>query len=426
MKATVEGRAMSPQERPGAGACPDAASAATARAGYDLLLTGGRLLDPGSGVDGRRDIGIAGGRIVAVAERLDPAAAAELRDVAGTIVIPGMIDLHTHIYHAATAYGVEADRIARRSAVTTMVDAGSAGAGTFAGFRAFIAAHATCRTLAYLNISYPGIFAFDEGMMVGEAALAPLLSVGHCVAVAEANRDLVVGIKVRLGKGTSGELGLLALDRALEAAGRLDLPVMTHIGKPPPDYEEILARLRPGDVLTHCFRPAPNAPVDAQGALLPAVARARARGILFDIGHGMGALGFASAEGALAAGFAPDIISSDVHSLSVDGPAFDLLHTMSKLMMCGIPLADAVAMVTEAPARALRRPDLGRVVPGAVADLSLLDQVEADYPFVDVAGVRREGRSLLRPRGMVRAGIFSAPDPRPWEAAHYKQETETR
>ena len=388
---------------------------------YDLLLKGGRVVDPRNRVDGRRDVAIRDGLVAAVAEALDPTDAVVVQDVSGTIVTPGMIDLHTHIYHAATSYGVEPDPIARRSAVTTMVDAGSAGAGNFAGFRSFVADRSQCRALAYINISYPGIFAFDRDLMFGEASVDGLLSVDRCVAVAEENRDIVVGVKVRLGGGTSGEIGLLALERALPAAGRLGLPLMTHIGRPPPSYEEILERLRPGDVLTHCFRPAPNAPVDGHGALLPAVAKARERGILFDIGHGMGAFGFASAEAALADGFAPDIISSDVHMMSVDGPAFDLLHTMSKMMTCGVALVDAVAMVTDAPARAMGRSDLGHLAPGAVADISLIDKVEANFPFVDVAGVRREGAYLLRPRGLVRAGVPVAPDPRPWESAYYRQ-----
>jgi dihydroorotase len=230
-------------------------------------------------------------------------------------------------------------------------------------------------------------------------------------------------VKVRLGPGTSGSIGLLALERALDAANRLGLPLMTHIGKPPPSYDEILERLRPGDILTHCFRPAPNAAVGADGHVLPALRKARDNGILFDIGHGMGAFGFASAEAAIGDGFAPDIISSDVHMLCVDGPAFDLLHTMSKLVTCGVPLAAAIGMVTDAPARAIGRPELGHLAPGAPADITLLDRVEADYPFVDVTGVRREGASLLRPRGLYLGGQFIQPPPRPWEAAHYRDGT---
>ncbi len=382
---------------------------------YDLLLTGGRLVDPRNGIDATCDIGLRDGKVVAVAPALNPAQTARVRALGGAIVVPGLIDLHTHIYHKATSYGVDPDMVAMRSLVTTMVDAGSAGAGNFAGLRDYVMAGARTRVLAYLNISFPGIFAFDRGMMVGEAANLALLSVEHCRAVAAQHPDTVVGIKVRLGGAVSGDVGLLALDRAIEAAQALDLPVMTHIGKPTPSYGEILARLRPGDILTHCFRPAPNAPVDAHGQVLPALREARGRGVLFDIGHGMGAFGFASADAALADGFAPDIISSDVHSLSVNGPAYDLLHTMSKLLNCGVRLADVLRMATDAPARALRRLDLGHLAPGAPADLSVLRVAEVALPFVDALGVRRDGVRLLRPVGLLRAGAWSDAVARMWE-----------
>lgn len=388
---------------------------------HDLLLTGGRLIDPRNGIDAVRDIAIRDGRIVAVEPHIRPETALSVHELKGAIVVPGLIDLHTHVYHSATSYGVDPDAIGLRSGVTTMVDAGSAGAGTFAGFRRFVIECSQSRILAFLNISFPGIFAFDRHVMFGEAGHSELLSVDRCVAVAEQNRDLIVGIKVRLGAGTSGEIGMEALEKAILAAEHLDVPVMTHIGKPPPSYEQILSRLRRGDVLTHCFRPAPNAPVDDGGRVLPALIEARQRGVLFDIGHGMGAFGFASAEAAIAQGFLPDIVSSDVHMLSVNGPAFDLLHTMSKLVTCGVSLSEAIALVTDRPARAMRRPDLGHLSPGAPADITVIEAVEARFPFVDVSGVEREGSTLLRPRGLFRAGKFFDPPPRPWEAAHYRK-----
>ena len=387
---------------------------------YDLLLAGGHVIDPRNGIDGPQDVAISAGRIAAVGKGLDRDVAKQVRDMSGLMVVPGLIDIHTHIYHKATTYGVDSDSVATRSAVTTMVDAGSAGAGNFAGLRDFIIRPSRFRLLAYLNISYPGIFAFDRDFAIGEATIRELLSVDQCVEVAAANRDIILGVKVRLGSNTSGAIGLEALDRAIMAAERLGLPVMSHIGKPPPFYSEILARLRPGDILTHCYRPAPNAPVDDMGAVLPALFEARARGVLFDIGHGMGAFGFKSAEQALADGFAPDIISSDVHALSVAGPAYDLLHTMSKLLNCGVSLADAIAMATDAPARAMRRLDLGHLSVGAVADISLIERIDAKFPFVDVVGVRRESTSLLRPRGMFLQGSFIETTARDWEAPFYQ------
>jgi dihydroorotase len=388
---------------------------AAGRQRFDLLLTGGRVIDPRHAVDAVCDVAIHAGRIAAVAPSLDRAAAGAVRDVSGLIVAPGLIDIHTHVYHKATSYGVDPGPLAQRSALATLVDAGSAGAGNFDGLRDFVIGASRTRILAYLNISFAGIFAFDRGMMVGEAAIRTLLSVDRCVATAEANRDLVVGVKVRIGGGVSGEIGLEALDRAVDAAGRLDLPLMTHIGRPPPAYPEILARLRPGDILTHCFRPAPNAPVDDTGRILPALVAARERGVLFDIGHGMGAFGFDSAEAALACGFAPDMISSDAHVLSIDGPAFDLLHTMSKLVHCGVTPAQAIRMTTEAPARALRRPDLGHLGVGSIADISLLKLAPARFPFVDAAGASRTGALLWRCAGTYLAGEPVEPGPRAWE-----------
>ena len=384
---------------------------------FDLLLAGGRVIDSRHGLDAECDIGVRDGRVAAVGVDLPRAVATAIRDVRGLLVVPGLIDLHTHIYHKATSYGVDPDAVALRSAVTTMIDAGSAGASNYAGLRDFVMAPARTRLLAYLNISFAGIFAFERGVMVGEAAIRDLLSVEHCRAVAQANLDTIVGIKVRLGAAVSGEVGIEALDRAIGAAEPLGLPVMTHIGKPLPGYVEILARMRAGDVLTHCFRPAPNAPVDAAGRVLPALRAARERGVLFDIGHGMGAFGFESAEAALADGFAPDIISSDVHALSVNGPAYDLLHTMSKLLNCGVPVEAVIAMASDAPARALRKDELGHLGVGAPADISLLRVAEVPMSFVDAVGVRRDGVRLLRPAGLLRAGQWFDPAPRPWEEA---------
>lgn len=388
---------------------------------FDVLVRGGRLIDPSRGVDAVVDVGVAGGRVAAIGAGLPADGAARIVEADGCLVTPGLIDLHSHVYWGGTSLGVNADRLAAPSGTTTYVDAGSAGAGNFAGLRDFVIAPSRSSILAFLNISFPGIFAFDSGLMFGEASLSELLSVERCVAVVRENRDVVVGIKVRLGAGTSGRIGLEALERALEAARQTGLPVMTHIGKPPPGYDEILARLRPGDILTHCFRPAPNAPIDDAGRLLPALLEARRRGVLFDIGHGMGAFGFSSAEAAIARGFAPDIVSSDIHMLCVDGPAFDLLHTMSKLVTCGVGLSDVIAMATDAPAKAMRRSDLGHLSVGAPADISLLETVEARYPFVDVAGVEREGAMLFRPRGLLRAGQFCEPVLRSWETPYYRE-----
>ena len=165
-----------------------------------------------------------------------------------------------------------------------------------------------------------------------------MLPVDRCVAKIEANRDRIVGVKVRIGGPVTGELGLGALELALEAAEAVGLPLMTHIGIAPPSYADVVSMLRPGDILTHCYRPGPNSALAPDGNVLPEVRAARERGVLFDIAHGMGAFGYETTEAALKDGFPPDLISSDVHVIAVEGPGFDLLHTMSKLLNCGLTL----------------------------------------------------------------------------------------
>jgi dihydroorotase len=363
---------------------------------FDLVLKGGRVIDERNGVDAVFDVAVSNGRIAAVARDLS-GAGAQMRDVSGAIVAPGLIDIHTHVYHKATSLSVDPGMIARRTAIATLVDAGSAGAGNYDGFRDFVMARSPYRILAFLNISFPGIFGFDKGLFVGEATAREILPVDRCVRKIEANRDRIIGVKVRIGGPATGDLGLGALELALEAAEVTGLPLMTHIGGPPPSYAEVVSMLRPGDILTHCYRPNPNSAIGEDGRILPEVLAARERGVLFDIAHGMGAFSYGTAEVALKSGFPPDLISSDVHVACVDGPAYDLLHTMSKLINCGLPLADVIGMTTSRPAVAVRRPDLGHLGVGAVADISVLRQVDSSFVFADVVGETRQGTTLLQP-----------------------------
>jgi dihydroorotase len=370
-------------------------SQSAAAQGYDLVLKGGRVLDERNSVDAVLDVAITAGRIAAVGKAL-AAGADNVEDVSGAIVAPGLIDIHTHVYHKATSLSVDPGFIARRSATTTMVDAGSAGAGNYDGFRDYVMAQSPYRIFAFLNISFPGIFGFDKGVSIGEATLREMLPVDRCVAKIEANRDRIIGVKVRIGGPVTGELGLGALEPALEAANAVGLPLMTHIGTAPPSYADVVSMLRPGDILTHCFRPEPNSAI-ADGRVLKEVRAARERGVLFDIAHGMGAFGYETTEAALKDGFLPDLISSDVHVIAVEGPAFDLLHTMSKLVNCGLTLPEVIGMSSSRPALAIGRPELGHLGVGAPADITVLRQVDSDYVFEDVVGTTRRGSSLLQP-----------------------------
>ena len=384
---------------------------------YDLVLKGGHVLDERNGIDCVCDVAIRAGRIAAVGASLSPGAA-RVADVSGSIVAPGLIDIHTHVYHKATSLSVDPGLVARRSALTTMVDAGSAGAGNFDGFRDYVMLRSPYRIFAFLNISFPGIFGFDKGVSIGEARIREMLPVDQCVAKIEANRDRIVGVKVRIGGPVTGDFGLGALRLALEAAKAVDLPLMTHIGTAPPSYAEVVAMLRPGDILTHCFRPEPNSMVGRDGKVIGEVRAARERGVLFDIAHGMGAFGYETADRALGDGFPPDLISSDVHVIAIEGPGFDLLHTMSKLLDCGLTLAEVIGMSTSRPALAMRRPDLGHLGVGAPADISVLKQVECDYTFQDVLGISRLGKTLLQPVAVYLDGNPMEVGRRPFEEPH--------
>lgn len=381
---------------------------------YDLVLAGGRVLDERNGIDGVLDVAVTGGRIAAVGEGL-AAGARRVENVSGAIVCPGLIDIHTHVYHKSTSLSVDPGFVARRSATTTLVDAGSSGAGNYDGFRDYVMAHSPYRILAFLNISFPGIFGFDKGVSIGEATLRDMLPVDRCVAKIEANRDRIVGVKVRIGGPVTGELGLGALELALEAANAVKLPLMTHIGTAPPSYADVVSMLRPGDILTHCFRPEPNSALGPDGRVMDAVKAARERGVLFDIAHGMGAFGYATAEAALGEGFLPDVISSDVHVIAVEGPGYDLLHTMSKLLNCGLTLPQVIGMSSNRPALAIGRPDLGHLGAGSPADITLLRQVDADYLFEDVTGATRRGKSLLQPIAVYLDGKSMEVARRPFE-----------
>ncbi len=374
-------------------------------ANHDLILRGARVIDPSQDLDKVTDIAFAGGKVAAIGDQLAVGAKTEVRELKGKIVTPGLIDLHTHVYWGGTSIGVDAVQLARTSATATFVDAGTAGPGNFPGFRKHVIEPAMpVRILPLINLSFAGIFAFSDTVMVGECEDLRLLDMRECLRVARDNLDLIVGVKVRVGRGASGNSGIAPMDMALEVAEELGLPLMAHLDHPPPSRMDVMSRLRKGDILTHCFRPFPNAPSMPGGGVRPEVAAARERGVIFDIGHGGGSCGFKTSRAMLAAGFKPDVISSDVHILSINGPAFDLLQTLAKFHVLGMSLPEVVASATVNAARAIRRPELGTLKPGALGEASIIEVLDQATEYRDVLGEVIHSNVAFKAHGLVLDG----------------------
>lgn len=368
---------------------------------HDFVIAGGTVIDPASGLNARRDIAIADGRIAAVEPTVWTAGAGAVLDATGGLVVPGLVDLHVHVYWGVADLSVEADPTSLGRGATTVVDAGSAGANTFPGFRRSVVDASRGRVLAYLNISAMG----QIDPFLGELHDLRFADPERAAAVARANPDVIVGFKVRVSEMLAGPNGLAGLDRALEAGKATGLPVMVHIGGTPFDIEEVLGRLRSGDIVTHAYTGWRPGIVTDTGRVVAAAHEARERGVRFDVGHGAGSFTWPIAEAAIADGFRPDTISSDLHRFNVAGPVHDLATTLSKFLLLGLPLEDVVAMATTAPALALdRAATLGSLAVGAEADVTVLALEEGRFTLTDSAGTTREARQRLVPRAVIRAG----------------------
>jgi dihydroorotase len=356
------------------------------------ILRGGRALDPANGLDGDRDVVIADGRIAALAApgSIAPAPGDIVEDVTGLLVLPGLIDLHGHWFEGSP-YGID-PVINLAGGVTTALDAGTAGFSNFSVFRRLAIDPAPVRVLAFLHIAAAGLVSTVAGELEDIRYARPV----ETAAVADANRDVILGVKVRIGEGACGANGSAALSAALDAAERAGLPLMSHIADGA-DVREVLMRLRPGDIVTHALTASGPGIRGEDGRLLPEVHEARRRGVRFDVGHGCGSFSWATARAALDEGVAPDAISTDLHRYSVERPVVDLPLTMSKLLHLGMSLPDVVAAVTSRPAAAIRRPDLGALRVGGIADVTVLRIDDAPLELSDSQGARERVEQVLRP-----------------------------
>ena len=368
----------------------DGARGYSGGAEYDTIVTGGQVVDPGAGLLGTMDIAIAGGRIARVEPQLDRDLAREVIDASGQVVTPGLVDLHTHAYWGVTYWGIEPDPVAARTGVTTWLDVGSAGAYSFPGFRHYVSEPSRARLFALLNLSSIGLIA-----PTWEFANLDYCDLDLATTIVEQNRDLILGIKARIDRNTTRDVGIRPLELARELADRVDLPLMVHIGSGPPTIDEVASLLRPGDILTHCFTGGDMRILGQDGLPHAQIRELHERGLILDIGHGADSFSYEVAEGMLAHGILPDVISSDIHQLSIQGPMFDLPTTLSKFLNLGMSLPDVIERATARPAAAMRRPDLGTLTPGSPADLALFRIEEGEFTFHDVAMTARTGTARL-------------------------------
>ena len=372
----------------------------------DLLLKGGHVIDPASGLSATRDVAIAGGSIAAIEPAIDASVAARVLDVGGSYVTPGIIDMHCHVFstHRHSQLSLPPMVNTFSAGVTTAVDAGTSGWKDFEDFKAQVIDHARIRILAYVNIVGRGM----GGDWEHEAdEMNPIMA----AAVARAYPDLIVGIKTahywtRLPFDET-HWPWLAVERAVEAGELCQKPVMVDFWPRPerPYHTLLLEKLRPGDIHTHVF--AQQFPVlDEQGRVSDFMWRAREKGIIFDLGHGAASFWFRNAVPAIEQGFPPDSISTDLHTGNVNGPVFDMLDVMNKCLNMGMTLEDVVARSTVAPAREIGHPELGRLQVGDEADLAVFRLDEGAFSYVDCGRARLAGARRLVCRLTLRAGAI--------------------
>jgi dihydroorotase len=377
---------------------------------FDLVIKGGEVLDPSQGLRGKMDVGMRYGRIEALEADIPAARANRILNATGRIVVPGLIDLHAHVF--TSGIGIPADELVLHQGTTTAVSAGDAGASTFATYRRYATAQSRTRIFAFVHIANIGLSAFP----VGELFNIDFAQTEVAARTLAENSDFAIGIKVRMSQNVIARHGIEPLKRAIRACelagtnGR----VMCHIGgvETVELMTLILQTLRPGDILTHCYSGAPNEEgkftnIVQDGKLLPAALEAKKRGVLFDVGHGGGSFDYTVAEAAIAQGCPPDTLSSDIHVYSGNSAGQPYLtNLMSKFLNMGFSLEQVVTLATANPAKVINRiAKHGTLQVGAPADATLLEVVNGPVEFVDTRNNKRQGKVFIRPTNTVIGGV---------------------
>jgi dihydroorotase len=371
---------------------------------YDLLIKGGTLIDPAQGIHAAKDVAFSDGKVAAVESDLSKEQAHMVVDAGGKVVAPGMIDLHVHVFAGVSHFGIEPDPTCLARGATTVVDAGSAGADTFPGFRKYIIDMSQTRILAQLNISSQGMLTKE----IGEFEIPEYANVDKACAMIEAHRDVILGVKVRLTRDSivSERAGMIPLERARAAADAAGLPIMVHPQAAWCDsLDDILKLMGEGDILTHCYHGFDCGILDNEGKVRKSVYEALERGVHFDVGHGSGSFVWDVVESALAQGVQPQTISSDLHVYNLHGPVYDLASVVTKFLHLGFSLDEALAKVTTVPAQTIGMVDqIGTLKPGAWGDAVVFELRQGEFRLTDAAGKVREGRQRLEPVTVVKGG----------------------
>jgi dihydroorotase len=387
---------------------------------FDLVIKGGDVLDPSQSLKGKHDVGIRWGTIEAVEADIPAERALKTVDASGKLVLPGLVDLHCHVYPYGSAIGIPADELVQFQGTTTVVSAGDAGVNNLAALRRFIVAQSRARIYAFVHIANNGLSAAP----VAELYNIDNAQVDACAMALAENPDFLIGVKVRMSENVIFKHGLEPLKRGIQACEKCGWParMMVHIGgvETKELMTDILDLLRPGDVLTHCYTGYPNMSgvgtnIVQDGKLLPAALAAKQRGVIFDVAHGGGSFDFTVAEVAIPAGCTPDTISSDIHVFSGNSPSVPFLpNVMSKFLALGFSLEQVVSMATSAPAKIINRaPKIGTLQVGAPGDVAIMDLVEGPVTFLDTRNNKREGKLLLKP---VQTVINGVPFGRPYQS----------
>ncbi len=371
---------------------------------YDLLIKGGTLVDPAEGIHAHKDIGFANNLVSEIGDNLPEQEARNVLDARERLVTPGMIDLHVHVFPGVSHFGIDPDPTCLARGATTVVDAGSAGADTFPGFRKFVIDVSATRIFAQLNISSQGMLTEE----IGEFEIPEYANVDKACKMIEQHRDVILGVKVRLTRDTivSERSGMLPLERAREAADACGLPIMVHPQAAWCDsIDDILNIMRERDILTHCFHGMQCGILDEQGQVRPSVHEAMERGVIFDVGHGAGSFSWRVVESALEQGIQPQTISSDLHIYNVNGPVYDLANVVSKFLHLGLSLDEAIAKVTSIPARTILMEDkIGTLAAGAWGDATVFELRQGRFQLLDALGETRSASRSLEPVAVVKGG----------------------